>query len=130
MQHMRDMKAGKTVDEYIEGFPADVQKILQKVRATIKKAAPGAEETIKYGIPTFTLKGNLVHFGGYKEHIGFYPAPAGIDAFKKELAAYQTGKGTLQFPLNKPIPYDIITRVVKFRVEKNLEKAKPKARKK
>lgn len=124
------MKALNTIDEYIDGFPADVQKILRKIRATIKKAAPEAEETIKYGIPTFTLNGNLVHFGGYKEHIGFYPAPAGIDAFKKELAAYQTGRGTLQFPLDKPIPYEVITRVVKFRVEKNLEKAKPKARKK
>ena len=116
----------KTIDAYIADFPKAVQQILQKVRATIKTAAPDAKETIKYGIPTFTLNGNLVHFGGYKEHIGFYPAPAGIAEFKKELAPYASGKGTIRFPLDKPIPFALITRIVKFRVKKNLAKAKAK----
>ena len=116
----------KTIDAYIADFPKTVQQILQKVRATIKTAAPDAKETIKYGIPTFTLNGNLVHFGGYKEHIGFYPAPAGIAEFKKELAPYASGKGTIRFPLDKPIPFALITRIVKFRVKKNLAKAKAK----
>ena len=116
----------KTIDAYIAGYPKDVQQLLQKVRSTIKKAAPDAQETIKYGIPTFTLNGNLVHFGGYKQHIGFYPAPAGIEEFKKELAPYAGGKGTVKFPLDQPIPFGLITRIVKFRVKKNLEKAKAK----
>ena len=116
----------KTIDAYIANFPKDVQQILQKMRATIKKAAPDAKETIKYGIPTFTLNGNLVHFGGYKEHIGFYPAPAGIAEFKNDLAPYVAGKGTIKFPLDQPIPFALITRIVKFRVKKNLEKAEAK----
>lgn len=119
----------KNIDEYIAGFPPEVQKILERMRKTIKKAAPEAEETIKYGIPTFTLHGNLVHFGGYTEHIGFYPDPRGIDELKKELAPYQSGKGTLKFSLDKPIPYDLITKVVKLRVEQNLKKAKIKGKK-
>src|ERR1051325_11156782 len=106
----------KTIDAYIANFPKDVQQILQKMRATIKKAAPDAKETIKYGIPTFTLNGNLVHFGGYKEHIGFYPAPAGIAEFKNDLAPYVAGKGTIKFPLDQPIPFALITRIIKFRV--------------
>ena len=122
------MKKGKPVskniDEYIADFPKDVQKLLQQLRSTIKKAAPNAEEKIAYGIPTFTLNGNLVHFGGYKTHIGFYPAPSGLEAFKKELAPYVTGKGTAQFPLDKPLPLGLITEIVKFRVMKNLEKKK------
>jgi uncharacterized protein YdhG (YjbR/CyaY superfamily) len=116
----------KTIDAYIANFPKDVQQILQKMRATIKKAAPDAEETIKYGIPTFTLNGNLVHFGGYKEHIGFYPAPAGIAEFKNDLAPYVAGMGTIRFPLDHPIPFALITRIVKFRVKKNLAKTKAK----
>ena len=119
----------KNIDEYIAGFPPKVQKILERMRKTIMKAAPEAEEAIKYGIPTFTLNGNLVHFGGYSEHIGFYPDPRGIDELKKELAPYQSGKGTLKFPLDKPIPYDLITKVVKLRVEQNLKKAKIKGKK-
>ena len=123
---MRNMQTAKNIDEYIKNFPTDVQKILARVRTTIKKAAPGAEEAMKYGIPTFVLNGNLVHFGAYKEHIGFYPDPKGIKELQKELAPYQAGKGTLKFPLDTPIPYDLITKVVKLRVEQNLKKAKPK----
>jgi uncharacterized protein YdhG (YjbR/CyaY superfamily) len=119
----------KNIDEYIAGFPPNVQKILERIRKTIKKVAPEAEEAMKYGIPTFTLNGNLVHFGGYKEHIGFYPDPRGIDELKKELAPYQAGKGTLKFSLDKPIPYDLITKVVKLRVEQNLKKVKAKGKK-
>ena len=118
-----------TIDEYIADFPQDVQKLLQQVRATIKKAAPKAEEKIGYGIPTFTLNGNLVHFGGYKNHIGFYPAPAGLKAFEKELAPYLAGKGTAQFPIDKPLPLGLISEIVKFRVKQNLEKAGTKRKK-
>ena len=118
-----------TIDQYIGEFPLDVQKRLQQVRATIKKAAPKAEEKIAYGIPTFFLNGNLVHFGGYKNHIGFYPAPAGLQAFAKELAPYLAGKGTAQFPLDKPLPVDLISQIVKFRVKQNLEKAEAKRKK-
>jgi len=125
-----DKTSPKTIDEYIAGFPKEVQAILQKIRMTIRKAAPDAEEAIKYQIPTFTLKGNLVHFGAYKNHIGFYPAPRAIEEFKKELSAYEGSKGTVRFPFDKTIPYDLITRIVKFRVEKNLEKASAKSKKK
>ena len=114
--------APKNIDDYIATFPKDVQAKLQKIRATIQKAAPKAEEAIKYQIPTFTLNGNLVHFAAFKNHIGFYPAPSGIEAFKKELAPYETGKGTLRFSLDEPIPFALITKVVKYRVKKNLEK--------
>lgn len=110
------------IDEYIKQYPKDVQKILQQIRETIHAVAPDALEKISYGIPTFTLKGNLVHFGAYKTHIGFYPGPLGIETFKKELSGYTTSKGTVQFPLDKPIPYDIITKIVEFRVKKSLEK--------
>jgi uncharacterized protein YdhG (YjbR/CyaY superfamily) len=110
------------IDSYIATFPDETQKILEKVRATIKKAAPEATETINYGIPTFTLKGNLVHFAAFKNHIGFYPAPSGIEAFKKELSAYEGAKGSVKFPLDRLIPFDLITKIVKFRVKENLEK--------
>lgn len=112
------------IDEYIHKQSEAVQKILEEVRTVIKKAAPDAQETIKYGIPTFTLNGNLVHFGAYKNHIGFYPAPSGIEQFKAALSIYQSGKGTIQFPLDKPIPLDLIREVVLFRVKENLEKTK------
>jgi uncharacterized protein YdhG (YjbR/CyaY superfamily) len=112
-----------TIDDYIATFPAEVQAILQRIRATIREAAPEAEEAIKYGIPTFTLHGNLVHFGGYKSHVGFYPAPSGIEAFQDDLARYQSGRGTLRFPLDEPIPYQLITRVVRFRIAENQAKA-------
>ncbi|MFO7682923.1 MAG: DUF1801 domain-containing protein [Chloroflexota bacterium] len=122
--------APTTIDEYIAGFPPDVQEILQKVRATIKEAAPNAEETIKYQLPTFTLKGNLVYFGGFKKHVGFYPVPTGIEAYAEDLAPYKTGKGSIQLPYDKPIPYDLITKVVKYRVEENLRNAEAKKKKK
>ena len=114
----------QTIDEYISGYPKDVQKLLQAVRTTIKKAAPKAEEAIKYGIPTFVLNGNLVHFGGFKNHIGFYPAPQGIEEFKKELSVYEGAKGSIKFPLDKPMPLALISKIVKFRAKRNLEKAK------
>ena len=122
--------APATIDEYIAGFPPDVQAILQKIRSTIRKAAPSAEETIKYQIPTFTLQGNLVHFAAFKKHIGFYPTPAGTEKFKKELAVYKSAKGSVQFPLDQPIPYGLISKIVKFRVKENLAKAETKGKKK
>jgi uncharacterized protein YdhG (YjbR/CyaY superfamily) len=121
--------SANSIDEYIGSYPANIQKLLKQIRSTIKKAAPGSEEAIKYGIPTFILNGNLVHFAGYKNHIGFYPAPVGIEAFKEEAAKYEAGKGTLQFSLDQPLPLDLISRIVKFRVKQNLEKVKPKKKK-
>jgi len=123
-------KGPKTIDEYIAGFPKDVQEILEKIRVTIRKAAPDTEETISYAIPTFTLKGKyLIYFAGYKKHIGVYPVPAGGAELNEELSVYQTGKGTLQFPLDKPIPYDLISKIVKLRVKENLAKAESKDKK-
>jgi len=122
--------APKNIDDYIAGYPKDVQVILKKIRTTIKKAAPEAEEAMSYQMPTFKLKGNLVHFAAFKNHIGFYPAPTGIEQFKKELAIYQKGKGTLQFPLDKPLPLGLITKIVKFRVKENLARAAAKGEKK
>lgn len=120
----------KNIEDYIAGFPQDVQQVLEKIRATIRKAAPDAKEAINYGIPTFTLNGNLVHFAAFKNHIGFYPAPSGIEQFKDELSAYELAKGSVQFPLDQKIPYGLITKIVKFRVKENLEKpAKGKKRK-
>ena len=111
----------RTIDEYIAGFPDHVQAILQKIRAKIRKAAPDAEETISYKIPTFNLNGHyLIYFAAYKKHIGMYPVPTGSDDFLKEIAPYQTGKGTLQFPLDQPIPYRLITKIVKLRIKENL----------
>jgi uncharacterized protein YdhG (YjbR/CyaY superfamily) len=122
--------APKDIDEYIAGFPNDVQEILEKIRRTIRKAAPDAEETMSYQMPTFTLKGNyLVYFAGFKKHIGFYPAPIGIAEFKEELSAYGAGKGTLKFPLDKPIPVNLISKIVKFRVKENLGRATAKGKK-
>ena len=127
------METNKTptnvIDAYIANAPKDIQVILEKVRATIRKAAPKAEETINYGIPTFTLEGNLVHFAGFKNHIGFYPTPSGIEKFKKELSAYEGAKGSVKFPLDKPIPYALISKIVKFRVKENLERAEAKKKK-
>ena len=128
------MKADQTVpnniDEYIAGFPTDIQEILKNIRMTIREAAPEAEETIKYQMPTFTLQGNLVHFAAFKKHIGFYPVPTGIEAFKDELSVYEQGKGSVRFPLDQPIPYDLISKIVKFRVKENLGKAAAKRKKK
>lgn len=112
----------KNMDEYIAGFPKDVQAILQQIRSAIKKTAPDAEEAIKYAIPTFVLNGNLVHFAAFKNHIGFYPAPTGIEAFKNKLARYKQGKGSVQFPLDEPIPLKLITDIVKYRVMLHKEK--------
>lgn len=120
----------KNIDEYIAGFPPEIQAKLEKLRATIRKAAPQAEEAIKYMMPTFVQNGNLVHFAAFKNHIGFYPAPKGIEAFKEELAGYEGGKGTIQFPLDKPIPYALVDKIVKFRVQDNLERAAAKGKKK
>ena len=118
----------KTIDEYIASFPPDIQELLQQVRRRIKQAAPEAEETIKYQMPTFTLKGNLVHFAAFKNHIGFYPAPTGIEAFQDRLAAYHGAKGSVRFPLDQPIPFDLITDIVKFRAQENLAKAATKGK--
>ena len=120
----------QNIDEYIALFPKDVQEILEKIRVTIKKAAPTAQETINYQMPTFTLHGNLVHFAAYKNHIGFYPTPSGIENFKKELSVYEGAKGSVKFPLDKPIPYTLIDKIVKFRVKETLKKAEAKNRKK
>jgi uncharacterized protein YdhG (YjbR/CyaY superfamily) len=123
------LKTPKDMDEYIAGFPKNVQAILERVRVTIRKAAPGAEETISYQIPTFTLKGRyLIYFAAYRRHIGIYPAPLGNAELKEELSAYAAGKGTLKFPLDKPIPFGLIRRIVKFRVEENVERAERKGK--
>lgn len=111
------------IDEYIAGFPNDIQIILELIRTTIREAAPDAKEAIRYAIPTFTLKGNLAHFAAFKNHIGFYPAPTGMEAFQKELSIYKTGKGSVQFPLDQPMPLDLITKIVRFRVQQVQEKA-------
>jgi len=111
-----------TIDEYIADFPRDVQAVLEKVRATIRKAAPKAEEAIKYQIPTFVLNGNLIHFGGYKNHVGLYPGSKPVEEFKDQLSKYETSKGTVRFPLDKPIPYALIGKITKFCVQRNQEK--------
>jgi len=111
-----------TIDEYIAGFPPDIQAILEKIRATIRDAAPDAEEAISYQMPTFRLKGNLVHFAAYKNHIGFYPTPSGTAQFQQELSPYKSGKGSIRFPLDQPVPFDLIRKIVEFRVKENLEK--------
>lgn len=125
-----DQKTPKTIDEYITGFPPEVQEILESIRQTIKQAVPDAAETISYQMPTFTLNGNLVHFAAFKKHIGFYPIPTGVEAFKDELSVYQGGKGSVQFPLDSPMPLDLIRRIVEFRVKENLAKAEAKAQEK
>jgi uncharacterized protein YdhG (YjbR/CyaY superfamily) len=119
-----------TIDEYIAGFSPEVRTILEKMRATIRRAAPGAQEAIKYRMPTFTLHGNLVHFAAFKNHIGFYPVPTAIEQFKQELSAYKGAKGSVQFPLDQPIPYGLIGKIVRFRVKENLAKAQAKGKKK
>jgi uncharacterized protein YdhG (YjbR/CyaY superfamily) len=118
---MNKNKSG-SIDAYIAGYPKNVQVILQKLRATIKKAAPKAEEAISYGIPTFKLNGNLVHFGGFKKHVGFFPASSGVRFFKKELSAYKTSKGTIQFPLDQPLPLGLVAKITKFRIRENMKK--------
>lgn len=116
----------ESVDEYISQFPAEIQEILQRLRKVIREAAPDAVEKISYQMPTFALSGNLVHYAAFKNHIGFYPAPSGIEAFKEELSAYKGAKGSVQFPLNQELPYELISRIVQFRVAENTEKAAAK----
>jgi len=111
-----------TVDEYIAQFPEDVQQILKKVRVVIRESAPGAVEKISYQMPYYSLNGRLVYFAAHKHHIGLYPMGSGIAAFKDELSAYKGAKGSVQFPLDKPIPYELISKIVKFRVAENLKK--------
>jgi uncharacterized protein YdhG (YjbR/CyaY superfamily) len=119
----------QNIDEYIAGFSPDVQEILQKIRRMVKKAAPEATETIKYQMPTFMLKGNLVYFAAFKNHIGFFPPVNGNEKLKSELSVYEGPKGSLKFPLDKPIPYDLIRRIINIRVRENLEKAGAKQKK-
>jgi uncharacterized protein YdhG (YjbR/CyaY superfamily) len=118
----------KDIDEYIADFPATTQALLQQMRSCISKAAPKAEEAISYAMPTFKLNGNLVHFAGYKEHIGFYPAPSGISAFEGELKKYKTSKGAIQFPINEKLPLTLIAKIVKFRAQENMENPVRKAK--
>jgi uncharacterized protein YdhG (YjbR/CyaY superfamily) len=128
---MKDEKMGfASIDEYIATFPEDIQAKLQEIRQTIKAAAPDASEKIAYAMPTFFLKGNLVHFAAFKNHIGFYPAPRGIEAFQEELSTYKGAKGSVQFPIDEPMPLDLIRRIVEYRVQDNLQKADEKKKKK
>ena len=120
---MDSSKSGlTTIDEYIAGFPEEIQQKLREMRRVIHETAPEATEKISYQMPTFYLNGNLVHFAAFKNHIGFYPAPTGLDAFKDEIAQYPNSKGAVQFPLDKPIPFDLVRRIVEFRKEENLKK--------
>jgi len=121
---MEGKKPGfNTIDEYIATFPEAVQRKLQEVRVTIKVSAPDAVEKISYQMPTFYLHGNLIHFAAFKNHIGLYPTPNGIQAFNNELSIYESGKGSVQFPLDKPLPLELIKKIVKFRVEENIRKS-------
>ena len=117
---MAASSTANSIDEYIAGFPAETQKVLAELRALIKSCAPGATETISYAIPTFDLNGlHLVHFAGYARHVGFYPIPSGLEAFRDELKPYKQGRGSVQFPLGQPLPTDLIRRIVEFRVHEN-----------
>jgi uncharacterized protein YdhG (YjbR/CyaY superfamily) len=122
----KSKKQLKTIDEYIAAFPKEVQDVLEKIRSAIRESAPKAEEAISYGIPAFRLNDSRgsVYFAGWKNHIGFYPTPSGVEAFKKELAPFKQEKGSVQFPLDKPIPYDLVKKIVGYRVTENLEKGK------
>lgn len=119
----------ESIDKYILKFPTEIQEILRTLRNVIKESAPDAEEKISYQMPTFVLHGNLVHFAAYKNHIGFYPTPSGINAFKDELSKYKGGKGSVQFPIEKPMPYELISNIVKFRVAENIQQAEDKVKK-
>lgn len=125
-----DQATPKTIDEYIAGFPADIQEILQKIRATIRKAAPDAEEVISYRMPAFKQNGILVYFAAFKRHIGLFPPVTGNEKLKREASVYAGPKGNLRFPLDEPIPYALITRIVKSRVKANRERATVKGKKK
>jgi uncharacterized protein YdhG (YjbR/CyaY superfamily) len=120
---MASRSTARSIDEYIAEFPPETQKVLKELRALITASAPGATETISYAIPTFDLNGrHLVHFAGYAGHVGLYPAPSGLDAFQAELKPYKRGKGSVQFPLDQPLPADLIRRIVEFRVEETTRK--------
>ena len=119
----------QTIDEYISGFPKDIQKILNKVRDTVREAAPDAVEAISYQMPTFKLNGNLVHFAAFKNHVGFYPTPSGTETFQSRLAPYKHGKGSIQFPLDQPIPYGLIAEIVTFRAQENMARADARKKK-
>jgi uncharacterized protein YdhG (YjbR/CyaY superfamily) len=119
----------KSIDEYIGQFTPDIQEILKTLRKVIKESAPEAQEKISWGMATFVLHGNLVHFAAYKNHIGFYPSPSGIDNFKEELSEYKGAKGSIQFPLTKPMPYELISKIVKFRTLENIKNAEEKLKK-
>ncbi len=128
---MEEIKAApESIDVYISQFPLELQETLQTLRKVIKESAPDAEEKISYQMPTFSLHGNLVHFAAFKSHIGFYPAPSGIEAFKDELSVYKGAKGSVQFPIDKLLPYELIGRIVKFRAAENTKLAEEKKRKK
>jgi uncharacterized protein YdhG (YjbR/CyaY superfamily) len=124
-----DPTTPKSIDDYIAGFPPQVRVILDRLRATIRRTAPGEEEAIKYRLPTFVLSGNLVHFGAFKKHIGFYATRTGNKQFREELSVYEGANGSVKFPLNKPIPYSLVSKMVKFRVKENLERAGAKREK-
>ena len=119
----------ETVDEYIAGFPPNVRQKLEQIRSAVRALVPEAEETIKYRVPTFVLHENLVHFAAFANHIGFYPAPSGIAKFRNELSAYKTAKGSVQFPIDKPLPLDLVRQIVKFRAEEVRAKLAAKKRK-
>jgi uncharacterized protein YdhG (YjbR/CyaY superfamily) len=116
------IKKPTTINEYIGSFPNDVQEILEEIRMTIQKAAPDAKEKISYSMPAFDQNGIVVYFAAFKNHIGLYALPSGHETFKEELSKYKSGKGSVQFPLNEPMPFALITKIVKFRVKENLEK--------
>lgn len=116
----------ESIDDYISKFPPEIQEILSMIRKVIKEAAPDAKEKISYQMPTFALHGNLVHFAAFKNHIGFYPTPNGIDAFQEELSGYKGAKGSIQFPLHQPMPYELISKIVKYRVAENIKKTEDK----
>jgi len=128
-EFMQTDKTCSDIDGYISKFPLHIQHILEELRSTIRKAAPEAEEKISYQMPTFVLKGNLVHFAAYSRHIGFYPTPSAIEAFKEELAGFHYAKGSVQFPVDQPLPLDLVSRIVAFRVKENLLKSELKRRK-
>jgi len=126
---MDSKKAGfQSIDEYIATFPEPIQQLLQEIRAAIHEAAPEATEKISYQMPTFYLKGNLVHFAAFKNHIGFYPAPHGIEAFQAELSQYEGAKGTVRFPIDQPLPLELVKKIVLYRADENLKKADEKAK--
>jgi uncharacterized protein YdhG (YjbR/CyaY superfamily) len=117
-------KAFKTIDEYVATFPENVQNILEELRQAIRESAPEAEEAISYQMPAFKLNGILVWFAAFKNHVGFYPKTSAIEAFKEELSSYEISKGTIRFPINKPIPFDLVKKIVRYRVKQNLGKDK------